>query len=252
MTGVLRILLVDDEPPALARMMDLLRDLADDCPNEVIGTASNGPAALEWLQQHNADVALLDIQMPQMSGIELARHLPRLSHPPAVIFTTAYDQFALQAFDVHAIDYLLKPVRLDRLKSALERARKITPMQDGVLRDLAREPRRYFSVAERGRVRLVPVAEVLYLKAELKYVTLKTHDKEYLLEESLTHLEEELGDRFVRIHRNCLVARHALQGFEKVQPEDGEQQWVAVLAGLNEKLAVSRRQQHVIKQFRHG
>ncbi len=131
-----------------------------------------------------------------------------------MIFTTAYDDYAIRAFEVHAVDYLLKPIRLARLKEALARARA-APLRPEMLRELARAPRTHFSAQERGRIHLIPVADVIYLKAELKYVTVRTATREYLIEESLTRLEQEFGERFVRVHRNCLVARAAVRGFER-------------------------------------
>jgi two-component system response regulator AlgR len=247
----LRLFLVDDEPPALNRLQDLLADCQTEVPHQVVGTAANGYDAVQGLLGDPADVVLTDIQMPEMSGLELARHLTRLHPRPHIIFCTAYDQFALQAFEVHAIDYLLTPVRAERLVAALQRVRELAPPKAETYIQLERRARRYFSVSERGRVRLVPVDAVVYLKAELKYVTLRTRDSEYLLEESLTQLETEFGDRFLRIHRNCLVARAALVGFERGHNEH-ESTWTAVLDGIPERLPVSRRQSHVVRAFRHG
>lgn len=251
MTALLRIFLVDDEPPALNRLQDLLADCRASIPHELVGTAQTGPEAIEKLVQHPADLVLTDINMPGMNGLELARHLGRLHHRPAVVFCTAFDEFAVQAFEVRALDYLLKPIRRERLESALVRAREIAHPTADVLSSLSPAPRRYFSVSERGRVRLVPVDSVLYLKAELKYVTLKTGDAEFLLEESLTQLETEFGDRFLRIHRNCLVARDKLHGFERGHDE-GDGHWLALIDGCGEKLPVSRRQAHVVREFRRA
>ncbi|GLR12369.1 LytTR family DNA-binding domain-containing protein [Chitinimonas viridis] len=251
MTATLRVFLVDDEPPALNRLQDILADCRAEFPHEVVGTAQNGPEAIEKLVQQPADLVLTDINMPGMNGLELARHLGRLHHRPAVIFCTAFDEFAVQAFEVHALDYLLKPIRQERLAAALARARELPHASTDALASLATTARRYFSVAERGRVRLVPVDSVLFLKAELKYVTLKTREAEFLLEESLTQLEAEFGDRFLRIHRNCLIARNKLQGFERGH-EEGEGHWMAILDGCAEKLPVSRRQAHVVREFRRG
>ncbi|MDK2122683.1 LytR/AlgR family response regulator transcription factor [Parachitinimonas caeni] len=252
MNGPLRLLLVDDEQPALNRLQDVLADCAAEVPHQVVACASNAWEALEWLSGHRADIALLDINMPGMSGLELARHFTRLTHPPAVIFTTAYDQHAIEAFEVHAVDYLLKPIRQERLTAALQRAHRLLPPVAEALARVDSKARQYLSVSERGRVRLIPVAQVCYLKAELKYVTVRTADAEYLLEESLTHLEAEFGDKLVRIHRNCLVARSALVGFEKAVGVDGEVHWHAILKNLPDKLAVSRRQQHVIREIKKG
>jgi two-component system response regulator AlgR len=195
-----------------------------------------------------ADLVLLDIRMPQMDGIELARHLNNLPKPPVVIFTTAYDAYAIKAFDLHAIDFLLKPIRLGRLLEALNRAREAVPLQSEALRDLLPEPRKNLSSRERGKIHLIPIEQVLYLRAELKYITVRTAEREYLLEESLTDLEKEFAARFVRIHRNCLVAKDAIAGFEK-GGDEGESGWLVKLKGLDELLGISRRQQHIVKEF---
>jgi two-component system response regulator AlgR len=242
----LKIFIVDDEAPARNR----LRELLDDCGVQVAGEAANGRETLEKLAMTPVDVVLLDIRMPQMDGIELAQHLQKLTPPPAFIFTTAYDAYAIQAFELHAVDYLLKPIRLSRLQEALSRVQAAKPVAADVLHELQREPRRHLSIHERGRIHLIPVEQVLFLRAEAKYITVRTFDREYLLEESLTSLEKEFAARFVRIHRNCLVAKGAIEGFERVGSEDGEGSgWVLKLAGLPERLAISRRQQHIVRDF---
>ncbi|KON80932.2 LytTR family DNA-binding domain-containing protein [Azoarcus sp. PA01] len=238
----MRVVIVDDEEPARARLKDLLDDIADTQPTRIVGVAANGLEALRLIEEVATDVVLADIRMPVMDGVELARHLGRLECPPAVIFTTAYDEYAVQAFDLAATDYLLKPVRAARLAEALARARRRSPAADALLAGLSRGARRHFSVNERGRIVLVPVADVLFLRAELKYVTARTAAREFLLDESLVQLEQEFRDRFVRIHRNCLVARRAVTGVERAGEDDGEPHWDVVLAGLAERLAVSRRQ----------
>jgi two-component system response regulator AlgR len=187
--------------------------------------------------------------MPDMDGLEAARHIAGMPAPPAVIFTTAFDSYAIKAFEVNAIDYVLKPIRLERLLTALRKTRAGTPLSREALDAAANQPRRHLSVHERGKIHLVPVAEILYLRAELKYVTVRTAQREYLVEESLTRLEEEFGDVFVRVHRNCLVARAAIGGFER-NADESESGWAVVIKATGEKLAVSRRQQHVVKQFR--
>ena len=209
MTGArpLRVMVIDDEAPARNRLRDLLGDCALKMPLEIAGEADNGRRALDLLPSCNADVVLLDIRMPDMDGIEVAQHLQKLDTPPAVIFTTAYDAYALKAFEVHAIDYLLKPIRVARLLDALSRARAIAPLRPEVLDEIRREGRSHLSVNERGRIHLIPLGEVLFLKAELKYVTVRTAEREFLLEESLAKLEQEFLGRFVRIHRNCLSPR---------------------------------------------
>jgi two-component system response regulator AlgR len=245
----LRIVIADDEAPARSRIRDLLEDCAASMTLEVVGEASNGRELIDLLQHAPADVALLDIRMPEMDGIEAAQHLRKLPDAPAVIFTTAYDNYALKAFELHAVDYLVKPIRLRRLYDALARVRSITPLPLDVLRDLAPEPRKHLSVQERGRIALVPVDRILFMRAELKYVTIRTLEAEHLIEESLTRLEQEFRDRFVRIHRSCLVARDYIDRFERGADDTGEGGWVVVLRGLEERLPVSRRQQHVMKEF---
>jgi two-component system response regulator AlgR len=199
-----------------------------------------------------ADVVLVDMHMPEMSGIEFARHLQVLERTPAVIFVTAHDQYAVEAFEVNALDYLTKPVRAARLLTALKKAANGARLSRGVLERIDPAPRRHFSVAERGRVTLVPVSEVIYLRAELKYVTLRTRDREHLVEESLTQIEQEFGGVFVRIHRNCLVARRLIRGFERGVETDGEVGWSVMLEGLDENLPVSRRQWPQIKALGGG
>jgi two-component system response regulator AlgR len=245
----LRVVIVDDEAPARSRLRDLLADCAASLPLETVGEAASGTQALEVVSKQRANVALLDIRMPGMDGIETARHLRKLENPPAIIFTTAYDAYALKAFEVHAIDYLLKPIRVARLIDALTAARSAVAPKDAALAEMRRAPRTALSSSERGKVHLIPVADIIYLRAELKYVTVRTHAREYLVEESLTRLEEEFGDRFVRAHRSCLVARSAIRGFERGAGEGGDGQWEVLLNGCDERIAVSRRQQHIVREL---
>ena len=255
MPEALRVMIVDDEAPARSRLKELLQDCSASQPLELVGEAANGIEALEFLAQNAADVVLLDIRMPGMDGIEAAQHMQRLPRPPAVIFVTAYDHYAIQAFEVNAIDYLLKPVRAERLLGALLKAK--TPVAGSVegLRGLAPQGRVHLSVYERGRIVLVAVEKIVYLRAELKYVTVRTVEREYLVEESLSHLEREFEQRFLRIHRNCLVARAHIEGFERqAQDNSGEAPsgWAVLLNGIAERLPVSRRQQHIVKEFGRG
>ncbi len=243
----LRVIIADDEAPARSRIRDLLEDCASSFPIELVGEAGNGRELLALLARTPADVVLLDIRMPEMDGLEAAQHLLKLAEPPSVIFTTAYDDYALKAFELHAVDYLVKPIRLRRLHDALTRARAITPLRLDVLQRIAPEPRKHLSVQERGKVLLIPVTEIRYLRAELKYVTVRTSTREHLVEESLSRLEQEFADQFVRIHRSCLVAKAHIAGFEKEAAEPGESRWTVILQGLDEKLPVSRRQQHIVK-----
>jgi len=214
-----------------------------------VDEARNGREALEVLNREKVDVVLLDIRMPEIDGLEAARHIAGMASPPAIIFTTAFDTYAIKAFEVNAIDYLLKPIRVERLLAALAKARAAAPVSREALDAASNQPRRHLSVHERGKIHLVPVADILYLRAELKYVTVRTVEREFLVEESLTRLEEEFGEAFVRVHRNCLVARTAVAGFER-NAEESESGWAVVIKGTGEKLPLSRRQHHVVKQFR--
>ena len=244
-----RILIADDEGPARARLRDLLDECRESFPLAIVDEARNGREVLEVLNREKVDIVLLDIRMPEIDGMEAARHIAGMADPPAIIFTTAFDSYAIKAFEVNAIDYLLKPIRVERLLGALNKTRAAPPISRQALDAAANQPRRHLSVHERGKIILVPIAEVLYLRAELKYVTVKTVEREHLVEESLTHLEEEFAESFVRIHRNCLVARSAIGGFER-NAEESESGWAVVIKGTNEKLPVSRRQHSVVKQFR--
>ena len=245
----LRVLIVDDEAPARNRIRDLLSDCALKLPLEIAGEAENGKIAIDMLPACGADVMLLDIRMPEMDGLEVAQHLRKLDQPPMVIFTTAYDAYALKAFELHAVDYLVKPIRLGRLFDALSRVRSITPLRLDVLRELKTEARTHLSINERGRIHLIPINDIAFLKAELKYVTARTAEREFLLEESLAKLEQEFLGRFVRIHRNCLVAKQAIRGFERASDTEGEGHWVVVLKNISEKLDVSRRHQYIVREF---
>ncbi|HZX32106.1 MAG TPA: response regulator transcription factor [Rhodocyclaceae bacterium] len=253
----LRILIVDDEPPARARLRELLADIEPSLTTVVVGEADNGLAAMERLTEQPVDVVLCDIRMPRMDGVELAGHLGGLENPPALIFTTAYDNYAVQAFDLNAIDYLLKPVRAQRLLAALQKAKAARPILPAetlpaIGRELRGGGRTHLSCHERGRLLLVPVAEVLYFKADLKYVTARTKEREFLLDEALTHLEEEFAERFIRLHRSVLVAKDALAGFERAAGDDAEAYGWALLRGVPDKLPVSRRQWGLAKSFAKG
>lgn len=253
MNAPLRILIVDDEAPARNRLRDLLGDCAPALPTTLVGEAGNGVQALQLLERVAADVVLLDIRMPVMDGLELAQHLARLAAPPAVVFVTAYDGYAIQAFELSAADYLLKPVRSERLVAALHKARALSPATAAVLREHHSEARRFLSACERGRILLVPVEEVIYLRAEQKYVAARTLTHTYLLDESLVNLEQEFAELFVRVHRNSLVARAAIEGFVIRPGESAGAEsagWVVLLKGLDETLPVSRRQYPLIRQFK--
>ncbi|WP_047540529.1 LytR/AlgR family response regulator transcription factor [Methylotenera versatilis] len=241
---MLTILIADDEAPARNRLRDLLGNIAE---MHIVAEAKNGKQAIDLAIQTKPDLMLLDIRMPLMDGIEAAQHAQKLEPKPHIIFTTAFDAYAIKAFDLNAIDYLLKPIRLERLQTAIDKAQALKPKQIEALKPL-QKIRSHFSIHERGRVILIPVEQVIYLRAELKYITVRTVEREYLIEESLTHLETEFGERFLRLHRNCLVAPLFITGYEKRLNEANEERWVALLKGVSETVAISRRQQHLVRE----
>jgi two-component system response regulator AlgR len=232
----MKILIVDDEAPARARLRSVLEEL-DDCV--VSGEAANGREALQLAASLQPDILLLDIRMPGMDGLEAARHLQSLQQPPAVIFTTAYNDYAVQAFDAHAVDYLLKPVRRERLVDALQHACIPTRLQANALQQASAAPasRQRICASVRGSLQLIEVDDVRYFQADQKYVTVVTAEGEVLIEETLKALEEEFTGRFVRIHRNALVARDYIAGLER----DDEGHGRLKLSGIATTLEVSRR-----------
>lgn len=240
----MRVLIVDDEKLARERLRELLNDIGG---YNVVGEAMNGNEAIERTGELNPDLLLMDIRMPGMDGLEAAMHLMGMEQPPSVIFTTAYDQHALDAFEVNAVDYLLKPIRKDRLASALIKARKLTAEQLHDVNQSRDEPmaRTHISVHMRGNIRLVPVPDILYFLADSKYVVVKTAEKELLIEDSLVNLEKEFGDRFLRIHRNALVATESINGVEK-NPSGS---WQITLDNTDNKLDVSRRHTASVRRW---
>lgn len=232
---MLRVLIVDDEPPARERLRQLLEEIGG---VQIIAEAATGSDALEQAARHGPDVVLLDVRMPGADGIETARHLSVLEEPPAVIFTTAYDQYAVNAFETRAVGYLLKPVRRDKLAAALAQAGRLTRPQLLRLAAAAGTSRRtHIAVRRREQVRLIPLAEILYFQADQKYTTVRHVHGEDLIEESLRALEEELGERFVRIHRNTLLNTDYLQSIER----SGDGRCSVLLRGSTLRLPVSRR-----------
>ncbi len=244
----LRVLVVDDEPLARARLVTLLGDCRSGSTSAVL-QASRSVEAMEMIVHESVqspfDLVLLDIHMPGMSGLNLAQHLSRLPSPPAVVFVTAHAEHALQAFELDAVDYLTKPVRLERLQAALQKVQRLKTNQQAPQLDLAPDtPLHSLLIQDRGRTERVPLAEVLYFKAELKYLTVRTAHKSHILDGALNDLEEQYP-QFLRIHRNALVARHALRALDRQysrEPAEEGETWVVRLNGLNEVLAVSRRQ----------
>ena len=242
----MKVLVVDDEALARERLISML---AADPAIEITGEAATGRAAIEQVAAERPDVVLMDIRMPEMDGLEAARHLAGLSEPPAVIFTTAYGDHALEAFEACAADYLLKPIRSERLMAALANACRLNRAQAATLGGLPESRQRsHLCVPLRGSLQLVPVADIRYFQADNKYVTVRTGEGEFLIEEALRGLEEEFGDAFIRIHRNALVARRYLSGLER----DAEGRLCAVLRGVDERLEVSRRQQSEVRRLLKG
>jgi two-component system response regulator AlgR len=244
----LEVLVVDDEPLARSRMATLLGDCTQP-PAVCRLQAANAVQAMEALHHQRFDVLLLDIHMPGTDGLSLACNIANLPNPPALIFVTAHAEHAVQAFELEAVDYLTKPVRLERLQAALQKAQHFLQTRSaGPLEESAQD---VLVIQDRNRTERVPLLEVVYFKAELKYITVRTREREFLIEESLTSLEEEFKDRFVRIHRNALVARPSIAGFERVTPtgegEAGDPYWQVVLREVPEKLPVSRRQWSIVK-----
>lgn len=207
----MRVLIVDDEPPARDRLRRLLEELPD---TECAGEAGTGEQALELARQTHPDVVLLDIRMPGMGGLEAARRLAALPEPPAVIFTTAYEQHALEAFDTEASGYLLKPIRRERLAAALERAQRPSRAQLARISE-AVEARTHIAARVRDQLRLIPVGDVLFFYAEQKYTTVRHLGGEDLIEDSLRALEEEFARQFVRVHRSALVAVAHIEALER-------------------------------------
>ncbi len=240
-------MIVDDEPLARQRLVGLVQELNG---FEACANASNGKDALRLAQELKPDVVLLDIRMPGMDGIETAHHMNRLSKPPAIIFTTAFSEHALKAFETHAVDYLLKPIKQDRLHDALDAAARLTKPQLEQLKLIDDQPkvRTHICVKTRGTLELVPIETIRYFLADHKYVTLRTEDHECLIEESLKSLENEFSHIFTRIHRNALVADQYMNGLEK----NSEGHCVITIEGIEERLEISRRHlPHVRKKIKN-
>lgn len=237
------MLIVDDEAPARSRLEGLVEEIPEWTS---IGSCASGAEAIRRVEEHQPAVVLLDIRMPAMSGIEVARHLTRLASPPAVIFTTAYDQYALEAFDSRAVGYLLKPVRRERLESALAHAARLT---DALLSDLnlkspGLQQRKHIAARVRDELRLIPLGDISYFRAEQKYVSVHHAGGEDLIEDSLKQLEQEFPERFVRIHRSVLVAVDSVEAIEK----DSAGGYHVRLRDDGPTLAVSRRQVTELKK----
>lgn len=249
----MKVLIVDDEELARLRLHRLVEDLAARLPVQVAGEAADATQALAWLDREACDVVLLDIQMPGLSGTELAARLRGRADAPALVFVTAHPEHAVQAFELEAVDYVTKPVRLERLHQALQRVAQRREAAAAATAGDGDTDRDVIVVHDRGRVHRVPVDDVLYLRAELKYVTLRTADHSFVLDDSLTDLEQRVGPRFLRVHRNALVAKQAIRALERrlLGGDDGEG-WAVRVAPLDEWLAVSRRQLPAVREALSG
>ena len=246
----LTVALIDDEPLARLRLRTLLAQTEPAC--EVVGEFGESVAALLWLREQDAvgqgpDMILLDIQMPGLDGMVLAARLRELRDPPAIVFVTAHAEHAVRAFDVAALDYLTKPVRLERLQASLgrvQRWRQAQPRLQALDADVV-------VVQDRGRMLRIPVADVLYFKAEQKTVTLHTATEVHPVSESLTELESRVGARFILVHRNALVARRAMKALQRRvdgEDEEGGETWAVQIMPTQVWLAVSRRQVTAVRE----
>ena len=240
----LKVLIVDDEALARSRLCTLLGDCTD--PHaEVVGEAGNAVQAMEQLQRMPCDLVLLDIHMPGVDGIALAANIQQMPAPPKVVFVTAHAEHSVHAFDLEAVDYLTKPVRLERLQLALQKVQR--QRSAGEVAEAAGGAESLL-IQERGRSERVALADVIYLKAELKYITVRTAEKEHIFDGALSDLEQKFAHLFVRVHRNALVARRRVRAVEKHNdPVEGEG-WTVRLDGVDERLAVSRRQLAAVRE----
>jgi two-component system response regulator AlgR len=244
----MRALIVDDEAPARDRLRRMLEELGDVV---VIGEAANGAEALSACAALDPDVVLLDIRMPGMDGIETARHLNALEEPPALIFTTAYDEYALDAFENQAVGYLMKPVRREKLERALKQAARVAGTQLSQLADKVQLGKRRSQICTRlgEQLKLVPVEDIFFFEADQKYVTLRHRGGSDIIDDSLRALEDEFAPDFVRIHRNSLVALRHIRAVER----DADGRYVVRLKECDAALPVSRRHaSEALRQIRSG
>ena len=246
----MQVLLVDDEPLARMRLRALLQDCGDPA-TDVIGEAADAAAAQALLRDKACDLLLLDIGLPGTDGMQLAGALRETVRPPSVVFVTAHADHALRAFELDAVDYLTKPVSRERLRAAL---RRVAQRRRGSVDSVPGSPGPVLVVHDRGRLLRLPLADVLYLKAELKYVTLRTASHSYVLDDALADLTQRVGDGFVPIHRNALVARSAVRALQRRRAdgdaldEAGGEHWAVEVAMTGEWLAVSRRQLSAVRE----
>jgi two-component system response regulator AlgR len=240
----LKTLIVDDEALARSRLRTLLRDCRSPMA-EVVAEAAQGAEAQQHLAQLPIDLVLLDVHMPGIDGIEVARALRHRADAPAVVFVTAHASHAVTAFELDAVDYLTKPVRAERLQQALQKAERFLKEQRALQASALQES---LLIVDRGRAERVPLAEVLYLKSEHKYLTVRTATRSHILDGSLNEFEERYPERFLRVHRNALVARAAIRALEKYDDGEDAEGWALRLEAVAEPVAVSRRQLPAVRE----
>ncbi len=239
----MKVLIVDDEAPARDRLVHMVSSIDS---METSGQASNGLEAVRMVQDSHPDVVLMDIRMPGMDGLEAARHLSEMDEPPAIIFTTAYSEHALEAYDANAVDYLVKPIRQEKLEKSLAKARKLTKAQIAALNmETNTTGRSHICARIRGNLELIPVDEIVYFQADQKYITVRHVGGEVLIEDALKNLEVEFEDRLIRIHRNALVSTNYITGMEK--NIDGR--FVVTFKEVDDKLEISRRHVAEVRKF---
>lgn len=246
----LRALIVDDEPLARQRLAQLLARLSE--PVEVLAQCGDAGSALAWLEANpgQAHICFLDVQMPGPDGLLLANKLGGMAEAPQVVFVTAHAEHAFKAFELQASDYLTKPVRQERLEQAVARCRKQLPLHAGHgAAGGVDVPAGVLVIQDRHKVQRVPLSEIVYLKAEQKYVVVRTATQSFLMDDSLTDLHERLGEAFIRIHRNALVARAAMRQLERRDDPDGGEGWAVQVVPTGEWLMVSRRQVGAVKEL---
>ncbi len=238
----MKVLIVDDEKLARDRISRMLADVEG---YDVVGEAGHGMQAVEECQRAQPDVLLLDIRMPGMDGLEAARHLMQMEEPPAVVFCTAYEEHAIEAFNVQAVGYLLKPVRREDLVNVLRSAKRANKAQLAALMEQDGDRRSHISARTRRGIELIPIDDVRFFQADQKYVTVRHGDGELLIDETLRELEDEFGERFVRVHRNALVASRFIEGLER--DENGHFQ--IRMRGVDERVDISRRHLSAVRKY---
>ena len=239
----MKVLIVDDEAPARDRLTHMVSSMTD---MEMSGHAANGLEAVRMVQDSHPDVVLMDIRMPGMDGLEAARHLSEMDEPPAIIFTTAYSEHALEAYDANAVDYLVKPIRQEKLEKSLAKARKLTKAQVAALNiETDNSGRSHICARIRGNLELIPVDDIVYFQADQKYITVRHTAGEVLIEDALKNLEIEFEGRLIRIHRNALVSTNYVAGMEK--NIDGR--FVVNFKTIDDKLEISRRHVAEVRKF---